>query len=308
MNSWRKSTQKQYSSYIYKWIRYAKDKDYSITHPKLTEALDFLTFLFDSGLHYSTLNTARSALSNVISLSDNPSIMFGKHPLVIRFMRGVFTLKPKLPKLTEVWNAADVLNYIDSMGKNCDLLLMDLSMKLSMLLALVTGERVQCLHLLDINLMHKYNDKVVFEIRDLLKQSRPGYHKSSLEMKCFDENENLCVVHTLYDYLDRTVNIRNDSSKLLISYQKPFKPVSKDTISRWLRILLGKAGIDIRSFTAHSTRSASSSAAKNNGLPVNIIMDKVGWSSLSTFSKFYDKPIRKQSDYGSSVLKSVSKK
>ena len=77
--------------------------------------------------------------------------MFGKHPLVIRFMRGVFTLKPKL---TEVWNAADVLNYIDSMGKNCDLLLMDLSMKLSMLLALVTGERVQCLHLLDINLMH----------------------------------------------------------------------------------------------------------------------------------------------------------
>ena len=127
-------------------------------------------------------------------------------------------------------------------------------------------------------------------------------------MKCFDENENLCVVHTLYDYLDRTVNIRNDSSKLLISYQKPFKPVSKDTISRWLKILLGKAGIDTKSFTAHSTRSTSSSAAKNNGLPVNIIMDKVGWSSFSNFSKFYDKPIRKQSDYGSSVLKSVSKK
>jgi len=145
MNSWRKSTQKQYSAYIFKWIKYARENSYSVIHPKLTEALDFLTFLFDSGLNYSTLNTARSALSNVISLSDNPSVNFGKHPLVIRFMRGVFTLRPKLPKLADVWNSADVLNYINGMEKNCDMTLMNLSLKLSMLLALVSAERVQCL-------------------------------------------------------------------------------------------------------------------------------------------------------------------
>ena len=79
---------------------------------------------------------------------------------------------------------------------------------------------------------HKNTDKVIFEIRDLLKQSRPAYHKGFIEMKCFSENENICVVHTLYDYIDRKKNIRKNCSKLLISYQKPFKPVSKDTISR----------------------------------------------------------------------------
>lgn len=91
MNSWRKSTQKQYSSYIYKWIKYARENNFSVIHPKLSEVLNFLSYLFDSGLNYSTLNTARSALSNVITLSDNPTISFGKHPLVIRYMRGVFT-------------------------------------------------------------------------------------------------------------------------------------------------------------------------------------------------------------------------
>ena len=155
--------------------------------------------------------------------------------------------------------------------------------------------------------MHKYNDKVVFEIRDLLKQSRPNYHKGSLEMTCFSANENICVVHTVYDYLERTKNIRGNCSKLLISYQKPFKPVSKDTISRWLKMVLSKAGINTNKFTAHSTRSASSSAAKRYGLPINVIMNKIGWSSTSVFTKFYDKPICKDYDYGSSALKSICK-
>jgi len=56
-------------------------------------------------------------------------------------------------------------------------------------------------------------------------------------MKWFSENENICVAHTLYDYIERTKNIRKNCSKLLISYQKPFKPISKDTISRWLKTL-----------------------------------------------------------------------
>jgi hypothetical protein len=44
MNSWRKSTQNQYSAYIFKWIEYARENSYIVIHAKLTEALDFLTF------------------------------------------------------------------------------------------------------------------------------------------------------------------------------------------------------------------------------------------------------------------------
>ena len=105
-------------------------------------------------------------------------------------------------------------------------------------------------------------------------------------------------------WLYRTKNIRKNCSKLLISYQKSFKPVSIDTISRWLKTVLAKAGINTKIFTVHSTRSASSSSAKRRGLPINIIMNKVGWSSASTFSKFYDEPIGKNYDYGNAVLQS----
>ena len=144
--------------------------------------------MFDSGLNYSTLNTARSALSNVISFSDNASVYFGKHPLVIRFMRGVFTLRPKLPKLADVWNSADVLNYINGMGKNCDMTLMNLSLKLSMLLALVYVERVQCLQLLDLNFMHK-NSKVRNEIETKRNETKRNQQKRN-ETKRNQRNEN----------------------------------------------------------------------------------------------------------------------
>jgi hypothetical protein len=35
-----------------------------------------------------------------------------------------------------------------------------------------------------------------------------------------------------------------------------------------------------------------------------MIMNKVGWISTSTFTKFYDKPICKNYDYGNAVLQS----
>ena len=42
---------------------------------------------------------------------------------------------------------------------------------------------------------------------------------------------------------------------------------------------------------AHSTRAASSSAAKSAGIPLSDIMKWAGWSRQSTFERFYHKPI-----------------
>ena len=60
-------------------------------------------------------------------------------------------------------------------------------------------------------------------------------------------------------YLERTKNLRHDHHKLLFSYQKPHGPASKDTVSRWLKLELKLAGIDTSTFSAHSTRAASTS-------------------------------------------------
>ena len=70
---------------------------------------------------------------------------------------------------------------------------------------------------------------------------------------------------------------------------------SKSTIARWIKTFLGSAGIDIKKFSAHSTRAASSSAAKQNGVPVGEILKRAGWSSEKTFLKFYNLNIVKNS-------------
>ena len=38
-------------------------------------------------------------------------------------------------------------------------------------------------------------------------------------------------------------------------------------------------------------RAASASKAKQTDVPLDVIMSKVGWTSVNTFQKFYDKPL-----------------
>ena len=48
-------------------------------------------------------------------------------------------------------------------------------------------------------------------------------------------------------------------SKLLISFRKPHRAVSKDTVARWVKSTLANAGINVASFATHSTQAASTS-------------------------------------------------
>ena len=47
--------------------------------------------------------------------------------------------------------------------------------------------------------------------------------------------------------------IRGEENKLLLSYQEPHKPVSRNTLARWLRQVLSGAGVDTAQFSAHSS-------------------------------------------------------
>ena len=61
---------------------------------------------------------------------------------------------------------------------------------------------------------------------------------------------------------------------LIISYGKPHKPVSPETISRWTKDKHLKARIDISVFKARSCRSASSGQARHAGVSVSEILLK----------------------------------
>ena len=96
MASWRSSTQKQYKTYIEQWVKFCGDRKINCHSPQIGEALDFLAGLYDKNLRYSTLNTARSALSSILHMDNCRN--FGSHPLTVRFMKGVFGKKKKKKK------------------------------------------------------------------------------------------------------------------------------------------------------------------------------------------------------------------
>ena len=92
-------------------------------------------------------------------------------------------------------------------------------------------------------------------------------------------------------------------SQLMLSCLKPFRPVSKDTISRWIKHVLETVGIDIKKYSACSSRAASTSSGKAKGLNLAEIMKSAGWSNSSTFTRFYDKPVdTAQTNFGSVLL------
>ena len=128
MASWRSSTKKQYQSFIKRWIQYCNKRKISFLQPDLDDALQFLTDLFETGLSYSSLNTARGALSSLgIKIED---YAIGKHPLVIRFLRGVYNLQPTLPRYTNTWDVEKVLSVLRKLSPVKHLSLKDLTLKL----------------------------------------------------------------------------------------------------------------------------------------------------------------------------------
>jgi len=70
MSSWQESTKKQYRTYLARWYKFSTKQSCDPLQPTVTDVIEFLTKLFHSGIGYSCLNTARSALSAVIVFPD----------------------------------------------------------------------------------------------------------------------------------------------------------------------------------------------------------------------------------------------
>ena len=298
MASWRSGTSKQYQTYLKRGEKYCQSKGLGKFEATVENGIDFLATLFSAGLGYSAINTARSALSSVLVLPNN--ITFGSHPLVVRFLKGVFELKPSLPRYSRIWDVAAVLQYLKMLGPASELDLKTLTTKTTMLLCLLTGQRCQTLTKLDTNFMQILPDKIVFTVGEKLKTTRPGTHLQPIELIAYNQDKTLCVVSHLQTYLPYTQPLLGQYSKLLISYDKPHKPVTKSTVSKWAKAVLKEAGVDTTCFSGNSARSASTSYSAQSGLPLKDVLKAGGWSNAGTFARYYHKPV--QANFGSHIL------
>ena len=270
-------------------MSFCNKRQVNIFETNVNNVLSFLTELYKNGLGYSCINTARSALSSFLQLDSELSV--GCHPLVRRFMKGVFTLRPALPRYNVTWDVNIVLKYFKSLSPLSSLSLLHLSRKLLMLLALLSGQRGQTLHLIDIRNIQINDNYVKILNGDLLKSSSSKKHLGEINLANYKSDDDLCVVKTIAHYIERTEPLRASVTKLFITSQKPFKSVSRDTIGRWLKSVMQDAGIDVNIFRPHSVRSATASAACALRIPVDTIIRTVGWTKDSVFRKYYNKPI-----------------
>ena len=117
-------------------------------HSDIITIMNFMYELYESGKTYSLMNTTRSALSSFVLLEDGLNV--GTHPLLCRFFKGIFNLRPPLPRYTHIWDARIILNHLRSLSPIKYLSLKNLTLKLCMLLALLSAQRCQSIHKLRI--------------------------------------------------------------------------------------------------------------------------------------------------------------
>ena len=289
MQSWRAGTKKQYETYLRQWLEFCNQRQITYHSPSMRDALGFLMALHNKGLSYSTIGTARSALSNVIVSGECEN--FGTHSLVSRFMKSVFLQNKPLPKYYCTWDVAVVLKYLETLYPHSDITLNNLTLKLVMIILLVSGQRGQTVHLIDLSSMEMADNTCRFHITEHIKTSKPGASAPIILIKQYPNNAKICPLRTLRDYLSRTNLLRGGVSQLFISFQKPYKPVTRQTISRGVNTVMTDAGLDTTRFRPHSTRAASTSKAHKKATPIDVIMSTAGWAKASTFQKFYNKPI-----------------
>ena len=84
-------------------------------------------------------------------------------------------------------------------------------------------------------------------------------------------------------------SIRGDKVSFFVSYVRPHKSVTAQTLARWMQQTLTKAGVNPQIWAPHSVRAAASShhsTARN--LDLGLICKLADWSMAGgVYKKFY---------------------
>jgi len=258
--------------------------------------------LFDKGFRYSAINATRSAISYFHQPIEGFQI--GKHPSVSKLLRGISRKRPQIPKYTFIWDIETVLQKMNSMPENEELPLSNLSFKVVALLGITNPKRGSELSKLYLNFMGKSDSTYAFHLTEPTKHFKQGKSNDPIEFREYKTNRKICPVATLDNYIARTKEFRerHNTSKLFVSYVNPHKPVSKDTLARWVSRMLDLSNIDTKTFKPHSKRAASSSKAAEREVAISDILNMGNWSNESVWQKFYNKNISATEKYQKEIL------
>ena len=212
-------------------------------------------------------------------------------------IKGIFKLRPSLPKYITTYDPNIMLRYIDSLPHDNFLLMKLLTKKVVHITAPAKWTTCAVLAGLKIIKIKPIKWHIPFYIDKILETTKPGKPQKPLEYREFNSSKKHCVILCLKEYISRTVLIREylegNKDQLILSYAYPHKPIIYQSISRYIKLALELSGIDATVFTAHWTRSSSTSKANHVEFLLKDIKKAAGWRGSSMFRKYYSLPLIK---------------
>ncbi|CAH1380822.1 unnamed protein product, partial [Tenebrio molitor] len=258
IGSLSKNTVKQYSTTYKLWWSFSQSHKINPFEAKPEDVILFHQELLDSGSHkYGTFGSLRAALS--LLLPGN----IGADPMLSRFLKGVSRIRPPAPRYTVTWDPSPVLRFLEQMDTPN---LKTLSKKLTTLLVLATGQRLQTISLIRLS----------------------GLQESKSGLRIFIK---LCVATTIVHYVNITASMRQEEDFLFLTTTKPHSAASKQTISRWPHS------------TRHAS---TSSAHRLGISIDQIKQCAGWSPNSETFARFYNRPVVEPGQYVTKILSSAT--
>ena len=171
------------------------------------------------------------------------------------------------------------------------------TLKLTMLLALTSTARASEIHLLDVRLLVKHSSGYIFQFRKKTPKNQNKVNQGLLLIFLHWLKTKNCAYHHTDLYLKRTIIMQERITYIVKFYWNPPNNFHNNIIkmycgSTWC---VHQVLTQIKSFTAHSTRAASSSKAKVLGVPTREILNYNFWKILlllGNFEVFEEKPFQ----------------
>ena len=305
----RKSTTELYQAKWAQFCNWSRSQSLNPLKATVPVIVDFLLFLREEKkLSSSAIKGYRSALAPVflhrgLDISSSPEIS----ALLKNFDQEIVKTIAPTPK----WDLNLVLQNLTRQPyepiSSCSL--KALTHKTVFLLALASAKRVSELHGLSY-VVSWSQDKSSATLRlcpeFIAKTQIPGDPSTSYDpitipaltklVNKEDDEYLLCPLRALRTYLSKTSAARPTCTRLLMSTTSTVnhKPVSKNTISFWIRSVIKDAyreipqsDLQLWKVSAHEVRAIATSLLFKQNTSVREVMNAASWRARSTFVAFY---------------------
>ena len=296
----RGSTKTKYKCIVKKWQTYCSELRISTTATTNSFA-NFMAREFDQKHSYSYIRGFTAPLVEYTKDVD--------WVIIQKLKKGMHNLRPPQPKYCAIWDVNMVLTWLSAMRTDT---LMFLSQKLSTLLMVLSGNRVNMLSNMKLTQMVASTEEVTFTFDVPLKHSREGTTGDIMRFRAYPD-KSLCPVKAIDDYITVRGPLCGDPHLFITTKPRngAHNAAHHDTLARWIKEVLGAAGVDTSRYAAHSCRAASTSAAALAGVSLTTIIKSASWSNVTTFRTYYKKEIElyyeaEQENFGTMMLKQHS--